>query len=154
MAPRIHILAVGALDGHFVPAFEHYRRLLRGLAVVRVREVKGVPLRGRSPAEVRRDEGRRLLAALPPEGRTIALDEAGRTVDSLDLAAELGRHLERGPVIFVIGGPLGLDPAVRDEAHDVLSLSRLTMPHQLARVVLAEQLFRALKISRRETYHH
>lgn len=154
MAPRIHILAVGALDGHFVPAFEHYRRLLRGLAALEVREVKGVPLRGRGEGEVLRDEGRKLLAALPTPGRTIALDTAGRAFDSLGFAAELRRHLEAGPVTFVIGGSLGLDEAVRARADELLCLSLLTLPHQLARVVLAEQLFRALKIARGETYHH
>ncbi len=154
MAPRINILAVGALDRHFVPAFDHYRRLLRGLATLEVREVRGVPLRGRSASEVLRDEGRRLLGALPGEGRIVVLDVAGRSFDSLDFAAELARHLETGAVTFVIGGALGLDPAVRAEAHQLLSLSRLTMPHQLARLVLVEQLFRALKIARGETYHH
>ncbi len=154
MAPRIHILAVGALDGHFAPAFEHYRRLLRGLAALDVREVKAVPLRGRSEVEVLRVEGRRLLAVIPSEGRTIALDVAGRGVDSLGLAADLRRELESGPLTFVIGGSLGLDEPVRARADGLLSLSPLTLPHQLARVVLVEQLFRALKIARGETYHH
>ena len=113
MAPRIHILAVGALDGHFAPAFEHYRRLLRGLVTLEVREVKAVPLRGRSEAEVLRDEGRRLLALLPASGRTVALDGAGRMLDSFGFADELRRRLEEGPVTFVIGGSLGLDETVR-----------------------------------------
>jgi 23S rRNA (pseudouridine1915-N3)-methyltransferase len=154
MAPRIHILAVGALDGHFAPAFEHYRRLLRGLVTLEVREVKAVPLRGRSEVEVLRDEGRRLLALMPASGHTVALDAAGRTPDSLAFAGELRRRLEQGPVTFVIGGSLGLDEAVQAAADELLSLSPLTLPHQLARVVLAEQLFRGLKIARGETYHH
>lgn len=154
MAPRIHILAVGALDGHFAPAFEHYRRLLRGLATLEVREVRAVPLRGRSEAEVLRAEGRRLLALLPASGRRVALDGAGRTLDSPGFADELQRRLEEGPVTFVIGGSLGLDETVRTAVDERLSLSALTLPHQLARVVLAEQLFRALKIARGETYHH
>jgi 23S rRNA (pseudouridine1915-N3)-methyltransferase len=154
MAPRIHILAVGALDGHFAPAFEHYRRLLRGFATLEVREVKAVPLRGRSEAEVLRDEGRRLLALLPASGCKVALDAAGRTLDSLGFADALRRRLEEGPVTFVIGGPLGLDETVQGAVDELLSLSALTLPHQLARVVLAEQLFRGLKIARGETYHH
>ncbi len=154
MPPRIDILAVGGLDGHFAPAFEHYRRLLRGLVVLEVREVKAVPLRGRSEAEVLREEGRRLLAALPTPTRALALGVGGREYDSLSFARELGRRLESGPVAFVLGGSLGLDAAVLDAVGGVLSLSRLTLPHQLARVVLVEQLFRALKIARGETYHH
>jgi len=154
MAPRIHILAVGALDGHLAPAFEHYRRLLCSFVTLEVREVKAVPLRGRSEAEVLRDEGRRLLAQMPDAGRTVALDGTGRTLDSPGFAGELRRRLEEGPVTFVIGGSLGLDEAVRTAADELLSLSALTLPHQLARVVLAEQLFRGLKIARGETYHH
>jgi 23S rRNA (pseudouridine1915-N3)-methyltransferase len=154
MAPRIHILAVGALDGHFAPAFEHYRRLLRRFVTLEVREVKTVPLRGRGEAEVLRDEGRRLLAVRPALGHTVALDSAGRMLDSLAFADELQRRLDEGPVTFVIGGPLGLDGAVRSAVDELLSLSSLTLPHQLARVVLAEQLFRGLKIARGETYHH
>jgi 23S rRNA (pseudouridine1915-N3)-methyltransferase len=153
MPPRIDILAVGGLDGHFAPAFEHYRRLLRGLAVLEVREVKAVPLRGRSEAEVLREEGRRLLAALVSPARAVGLDVAGRPFDSLAFAGELRRRLEVGPVTFVVGGSLGLDEAVRNAVDDLLSLSPLTLPHQLARVVLVEQLFRALKIARGETYH-
>jgi 23S rRNA (pseudouridine1915-N3)-methyltransferase len=154
MAPRIHILAVGALDGHFAPAFEHYRRLLRGFITLEVREVKAVPLRGRSEAEVLRHEGRRLLALMPAAGRTVALDGAGRTMDTLGFVDELQRRLQEGPVTFVVGGSLGLDGAVRAAADELVSLSALTLPHQLARVVLAEQLFRCLKIARGETYHH
>lgn len=153
MAPRINILAVGALDGHFAPAFEHYRRLLRGLAVLDVHETRAVSLRGRSEDEVLRDEGRRLLAALPAAGRRVVLDAGGRRLDSLEFAGELRRRLEAGPVTFVIGGSLGVDASVRAAADELMSLSSLTLPHQLARVVLAEQLFRALKIARGETYH-
>jgi 23S rRNA (pseudouridine1915-N3)-methyltransferase len=154
MPPRIDILAVGALDGHFAPAFEHYRRLLHGLVVLEVREVKAVPLRGRSEAEVLRDEGRRLLSALQAPARALALDVGGRVLDSMGFAQELRRRLETGPVTFVLGGSLGLDAAVRETVDGLLSLSPLTLPHQLARVVLLEQLFRALKIARGETYHH
>jgi 23S rRNA (pseudouridine1915-N3)-methyltransferase len=154
MAPRINILAVGALDGHFAPAFEHYRRLLRGLVVLHVHEVRAVSLRRRSEGEVLREEGRRLLAALPVPGRTVVLDVGGRRMDSLGFAEELRRHLETGAVTYVVGGSLGVEDGVRAAADELVSLSPLTLPHQLARVVLAEQLFRSLKIARGETYHH
>lgn len=154
MAPRIDIIAVGKLDSGVRPAFEHYRRLLAPLVRIEVREVRETPLRGRSPAEVLRDEGRRLLAALPTGAVRVALAVDGRQYDSEGLSDELQRWLERGRVSFVIGGSLGLADGVREAADAALSLSRLTMPHQLVRVVLAEQLFRALKIARRETYHH
>lgn len=154
MPSRIDIIAVGKLGADMRPAFEHYRRLLASLVRIEVREVRETPLRGRSPDEVLRDEGRRLAAALPGAGTVVALAIEGREPDSGAFSGDLQRWLERGRVAFVIGGSLGLADEVRRAADAELSLSRLTLPHQLARVVLAEQVFRALKIARRETYHH
>lgn len=152
--PRIDILAVGKLAADIRPAFEHYRRLLSGLARLGVREVRETALRGRSSDEVLRDEGRRLAAALSGQGTTVVLAEAGRQVDSRGFAVCLETWSSRGPVTFVLGGSLGLAAEIVAAADESLSLSALTLPHQLARVVLAEQVFRALKIARGETYHH
>jgi len=151
---RLEILAVGRLDADLRPAFAHYERLLGGLCRLSVREVREVPLRGRAAAEVLRDEGRRLLSELSPGGVTVALDAVGRTYDSEAFATRLRTWSEAGAVTFVVGGSLGLADEVKAAARESLSLSALTLPHQLARVVLAEQLFRALKILRGETYHH
>jgi 23S rRNA (pseudouridine1915-N3)-methyltransferase len=78
----------------------------------------------------------------------------GRALDTQAFAAWLQRAFERGGAGFVIGGSLGLAHEVLQRAGDELSLSALTLPHQLARVVLLEQLFRAGKILRGEPYHH
>ena len=136
------------------PPFDHYRRLLTGLLSLTVREVREVPLQGRSPAEVLRDEANRLLPPLEGVRRVVALDVEGKRYTSLEFAAWLQRLIEGGDAAFVIGGSLGLDERVKTRADELLSLSPLTMPHQLTRVVLAEQLFRALKITRGERYHH
>jgi len=149
---RIDILAVGSLSSHIRPAFDHYLRLLAG--GVSVREVREVALRGRSEAEVLREEARRLMPALGAGGVVVALDIGGREYDSPALAAKLQEWFARGGVTFVIGGSLGLGDEIAQRADESLSLSKLTLPHQLARVVLAEQLFRALKIVRGEKYHH
>ena len=154
MAARIDILSVGSLHRHFEPVARHYTDLLRPLASVTTREVKDVPLRGRSDAEVLRDEGRRLLAVWPQAPIVVALTIDGRTRATEEFAAWLQRCFERGGVGFVVGGSLGLGEDVLARADDRLSLSALTLPHQLARVVLLEQLFRAGKILRGEVYHH
>jgi len=151
---RIEILAVGSLHRDFEPAARHYLDLLRPYAAVSVREVKETPLRGRSEIEVLRDEGRRLIAAWPQAPAVAALALEGRVVGTEAFAAWLQRGLERGGAAFVVGGSLGLAPIVVDRANERLSLSALTLPHQLARVVLLEQLFRAAKILRGEPYHH
>ena len=154
MPARIDILAVGSLATHVRPAFDHYQKLIAGNATVNVREVREVALKGRSAAEVLREEGKRLLPLLPAGGVVVALEIAGRAYGSEAFAARLQQWFERGGVTFVIGGSLGLAAQVSERAHETLSLSELTMPHQLVRVVLAEQLFRALKMIRGETYHH
>ncbi len=154
VAARVELLVVGSLHRDLAPAARHYLELLKPHLTVTVREVKEVPLRGRSEAEVLRDEGRRLLAAWPQAPVVSALAVDGAVLDTEAFAARLQRSLERGGAGFVIGGSLGLAAEVRERATDALSLSALTLPHQLARVVLLEQLFRAGKILRGEPYHH
>jgi 23S rRNA (pseudouridine1915-N3)-methyltransferase len=154
VAARVELLVVGSLHRDLAPAARHYLDLLKPLMTVTLREVKEVPLRGRSEAEVLREEGKRLLAAWPQTPAVSALAVEGKVVDTQAFADRLQRAFERGGAGFVIGGSLGLAGAVRERAADELSLSALTLPHQLARVVLLEQLFRAGKILRGEPYHH
>ena len=154
MAARVEILAVGSLHRDLEPAARHYLDLLRPLLAVGVREVKEVALRHRAEAEVLREEGARLVAAWPRAPVVAALAVDGRALDTEAFAAWLQRGFERGGVGFVIGGSLGLGDEVQARAGERLSLSTLTLPHQLARVVLLEQLFRAAKILRGEPYHH
>lgn len=152
--PRVDIIAVGRLDQQLRPAFDHYRRLLAPRLSLEVRELREVPLQGRAPTEVLKLEGERLTAALHGADMIVALDRGGRTPSSLQLAELLGHWLERGRTAFVIGGTLGLAPEVVDAAGYTLSLSALTFPHQLARLVLAEQIYRAVKIRAGEAYHY
>jgi 23S rRNA (pseudouridine1915-N3)-methyltransferase len=154
VAARVEILAVGSLHRDLRPAAHHYLEVLRPLAAVKVREVKEVPLQSRSEEEVRRGEGRRLLAAWPQTPVVAALAVDGRAYGTADFAPWFQRACERGGVGFVIGGSLGLAAAVRERADVQLSLSPLTLPHQLARIVLLEQVFRAAKIMRGQPYHH
>jgi 23S rRNA (pseudouridine1915-N3)-methyltransferase len=154
VAARIEILAVGSLHRDLEPAARHYLDLLRPLVAVSVRELREVPLRGRGEAEVLREEGRRLLAAWPQAPVIAALAVDGRALTTEAFAAWLQQGFERGGVGFVVGGSLGLAAEVQQRAQERLSLSTLTLPHQLARVVLLEQLFRAARILRGEPYHH
>lgn len=154
MPARVELLVVGSLHRDLVPTARHYLDLLTPLMTVGVREVKEVSLRGRGEVEVLREEGRRLLAAWPrtPVVSALCVDGVPRT--SEEFAIRLQLAFEHGGVGFVIGGSLGLASDVRARASDAFSLSMLTLPHQLARIVLLEQLFRAVKILRGEPYHH
>lgn len=106
----------------------------------------------RSREEIRRAEGARLLERAT--GRIVALDERGRSMATAAFAVWMQGQRERAEdTSFVIGGAYGLDADVRSRAAMVLSLSPLTLPHEMARMVLAEQLYRAGTIHRGEPYH-
>ena len=101
-------------------------------------------------------EGRRIIEALAPQDVALVLDERGEKLTSPQLAALL-RQLDqdaRGRACFIVGGAWGLDDSVRQRAFKVLSLSDMTLPHELARVVLYEQLYRAASINAGAPYHH
>jgi 23S rRNA (pseudouridine1915-N3)-methyltransferase len=86
----------------------------------------------------------------------VLLDERGEAMDSEGFAGFLNRKLSQGlkSLVFVIGGPYGFDDSLKKKSQQILSLSRLTFPHQLVRLIFAEQLYRALTILRNEPYHH
>lgn len=126
----------------------HAARLRPRLGLVEIAEARG------APAEMRRREGEKLLAAVPAGALLVALDLGGAAPDSEGLAALLARWAESGRgLAFTIGGAEGLDAAVLARAEATLSLSRLTLPHLLARALLAEALFRAQSILAGHPYH-
>ncbi len=107
------------------------------------------------PASRRRAEARQLLAALPQPSWLVCLDERGEMLSSLALAERLRRLKEEWPhpVVFVVGSDVGLDAEVLAAARTRLSLGPLTLPHELARLVLYEQLYRALSLDAGINYH-
>lgn len=107
-----------------------------------------------SPAEIKRREAATLLAALPDGAALIVLDQGGVAETTEAFAARLGRWRDAGrDVAFAIGGAEGHDRAVLDRAQHVMSLGPATWPHMLARVMLAEQIFRADSLLRGHPYH-
>jgi 23S rRNA (pseudouridine1915-N3)-methyltransferase len=135
-AMRITVIAVGRLRPPFQDDVEHYRKLLAGHARIEL-------------IEVREDE--RVPPRIPDRTFTVLLASDGRSLDSVELSAWLEERRQEGrDLCFVLGGPKGLDM----DADLRLSLGPMTLPHQLARVVLLEQLYRAHKILARQPYHY
>ena len=101
------------------------------------------------------EEAESLASALPPKAFTVVLDERGKPIGSAGFADLLRRHLERGTadLAFLIGGPDGHAPSTREAAGLVLSLGPMTWPHRLVRVMLAEQIYRAVTILVNHPYH-
>ena len=146
------ILAVGRCrEPAVLSLVDEYRR--RCGWVMRVREVAP---KGAVRSERQKDaEALELLAAVPQGAQLVALDERGRDLTSEALAEQLGRWRDEGTAAaaFLIGGPDGHGAAIRERASLVLSLGRMTWPHQLVRVMLAEQLYRATTILAGHPYH-
>jgi 23S rRNA (pseudouridine1915-N3)-methyltransferase len=132
---------------------EEYRRRISRLTAfseVRVRPEQG---RDGDPARALREEAARLREYLKPGDTLIVLDERGLQMTSTQLAAWLSPRLSGGRILLVVGSDLGTDEALRREAREVWSLSRLTLPHLLVRVVVLEQVYRALDIIAGGSYH-
>lgn len=151
---RVRLLSVGRdKSGLFQPAVDEYARRLGRYVTFELVELP--PAKIKDPARARREEAARILAAVgPPPTVLCALDERGKALSSEAFAQALqGWRVEARDVVFVIGGDEGLDGEVRKRADRVLALGPMTLPHRLARVVLAEQLYRAFTILRGEPYH-
>lgn len=153
---KVALLVVGRSRGVLsegVAEFEARARRYFPLDVVEVKEETAS--RGRSPRQVMDEEGKRLLARVPPGAEVVALDRKGAPWSSEALAEHLESLAVRSApgIAFVIGGAFGLSEEVLRRANRLLSLSAMTLPHELARLVLAEQLYRAGTILRGEPYH-
>lgn len=133
---------------------EYAKRMPRELPL-ELAEIKPEPrTTGKTVAAMMAAEAKRIEAALPPRCRRIALDERGEALDTQALAQRLGQWQDGGDdIAFLIGGPDGLDPALKQGAHEKLRLSSLTLPHGLARVVLAEAIYRAHSLRCGHPYH-
>lgn len=152
---ELRLAVVGrAQDGAFGAAIAEYERRAARYWPLVVREVKEAGGRSTAPAVTRRLEGERLLDATIGRGELVACDERGVAMTSADFAAWLGRLRDAGGAVsFVVGGAYGLDDAVRARATRVLAVAPWTLPHEMARLVLAEQLYRAGTLLRGEPYH-
>lgn len=151
---KIRVLAVGKdRSGLYAPAVKEYASRLSRYARFELLEIPEAKRRAGTP-QARDEEGESILARLLDRERVVALDERGEEPTSAGLARKLEGWMRGGrDVALVIGGSDGLAAAVLDRAAERLALSRLTLAHRLARLVLLEQLYRAFTILRGEPYH-
>jgi 23S rRNA (pseudouridine1915-N3)-methyltransferase len=150
------IFAGSNSDKEFSEAADRYLNRIKHFFPFEV--VRVPPERGRQTSDdvaIMRAQSARLVAAIPDRGYTVVLDERGQTIDSLKFAKWLERLTIDSPhgINFVVGGDTGIDDTVRKRADKLLSLSAMTLPHQLARVVLLEQIYRACTLMRNISYH-
>ena len=144
---RVTILAVGhKMPSWIEEGFNEYTRRMPPEIRIELVEIK--------PGRDKDAEGGKLLDALPPGATPLALDERGKAVSTQGLSVMLSEWMrDASHPAFVIGGADGLSDAVKQRAAKLISLSTLTLPHQIVRVLLAEQLYRAWSILARHPYH-
>jgi len=153
---RIHLIAIGhRRAGWERDGYREYARRMPPELSLDLHEIAPSKRTRRTPAgHGVEDEARRLLAAVPGGARVVALDERGTAWTTIELANRIERWMQEGRALaLLIGGADGLAPACIEAADHRWSLSPLTLPHGLARIVVAEQLYRASAIHRGHPYH-
>ncbi len=153
---KVTVLSVGRVRQGFIKEGEgEYLQRLKGSLPVEVCELGLEAPESMSPDEVREREAIETLKRVRGYDYLVVLDERGKSISSLDLSKLLEGRMNAGTrsLCFVIGGAFGFSEKVRQEADYILSLSALTLPHQLTRLVLLEQIYRAHTIVRGIRYH-
>jgi len=148
------ILAVGKIKNPDIANLcLHYLKKLNHYISCEMHEIKDSALKDIS--QKKEEETKRLLAFLKPTDDLILLDEKGKLFTSIQLAQWIDkRRMSAKSMVWVVGGPHGFSDSLRQRANSILSLSPLTLPHELARGLLLEQLYRANTILKGEKYHH
>lgn len=153
---RLHLIAVGNRMPDWVEAgyAEYAKRLPADCALLLHEIAPGKRGKGADLERARREEGEKMLATLPKGAYVVALEVGGKDWDTAELAQRLADWRQQGrDVALLVGGPEGLADACRARADVQWSLSRLTLPHPLVRIVLAEQLYRAWSLLQGHPYH-
>ncbi|PQD95979.1 23S rRNA (pseudouridine(1915)-N(3))-methyltransferase RlmH [Pradoshia eiseniae] len=157
---NISIVTVGKLKEKYLKqGIEEYSKRLSAYAKIDIIEIpdEKAPetLSEQEMLQVKGKEGERILSKIPDDAHVIALAIEGKMKSSEELAETLDKLATYGKskIAFVIGGSLGLSKDVMKRANDTLSFSRMTFPHQLMRLILVEQVYRAFRINRGEPYH-
>lgn len=155
---KITLTVIGKTEVGFVrQGIEQYMKRLQHYVQFNIQyvgDVKGT--HNMSEAQQQIAEGKALLATLEASDQVVLLDEHGSERTSVDFSQWLQRRMAGGGkrLVFVVGGPYGFSPEVHRRANEEISLSKMTFPHELVRLIFVEQLYRAFTILRHEPYHH
>lgn len=154
---KIKIVSVGSIKEKFLKdAISEYLKRLSRFAKIEIIEVDETKIQNKSEEQVKKEEGERLLKRIGQDEFVFLLDLKGELISSEVLAQKINDLINKGisPLTFVIGGTLGLSEEVRKRANIKLSISKMTFTHQMCRMIILEQIYRAFKIINNEEYHH
>jgi len=153
---QITILQIGKTKHQFISeAEQEYLKRLSPYARIKQQTLKEGRVQN-NPQVTKADEAKSFLEALPKHTFLIALDETGRQFTSPEFAKQIETIKDFGEanITFIIGGPFGLDDSIRKSANLILSFSKFTFTHEMIRILLLEQLYRAMMIISNKTYHY
>ena len=156
---NINVICVGKIkENYFTDAITEYSKRLSRFVKLNIIEVADEKIPDNASAKemeiVKKKEGERILSKLPANSFAVTLCVEGKELSSTELAAKISDiSMTSSNITFIIGGSLGLSDDAKSASQLRLSFGRITLPHQLIRVVLLEQLYRAFKINNNETYH-
>ena len=151
------LLFVGkTTDAHIEALCQEYLKRLTHYLPVKVQVIPELRnTKSMSPDQQKQAEGELILRAVPQSAELILLDEHGKEYRSVEFAGQIQKKMSSGrDIFFVIGGPYGFSTAVYERATSKISLSQMTFSHQMVRLFLIEQIYRAMTILRGEPYHH
>jgi 23S rRNA (pseudouridine1915-N3)-methyltransferase len=155
---KLSVICMGKIKERFIQeGIAKYLRYLKPYAEIAIKDLREEKIQSlREAPVVRRKEAEKIFKSVPSNAILVALDERGREFTSHGFAEYLNGSLESGvkEMVFVVGGAMGLDESVNERAHQVIALSRWTLTHEMARLVLLEQLYRAFTIIKGKTYHY
>lgn len=154
---KIKIVSVGSIKEKFLKdAISEYLKRLTRFAKIEIIEVDETKIQNKSEEQVKKEEGERLLKRIGQDEFVFLLDLKGELISSEVLAQKINDLINKGISLltFVIGGTLGLSEEVRKRANIKLSISKMTFTHQMCRMIILEQIYRAFKIINNEEYHH
>lgn len=157
---KITIISVGKLkEKYLADGIAEYKKRISKYAEVNEIVLKDEPIPDKSSDatdnEIKIKEGKRIIEAIPSNSYKIALDLKGEMLDSVELAKKFLQiqTYNNSHIVFIIGGSLGMSKEVLDSVDYKLCFSKMTFPHQLMKLILMEQIYRAFKINHNETYH-
>lgn len=154
---KINIYAIGTIKEKFIlEAIKEYSKRISRFAKLNIFELNEVKLQSKSEKEVKELEGTYFLSKIKDSEFVIALDLNKSELTSEEFASKIEDliNIGRGEISFVIGGTLGLGDNIKKRANYSITFSKMTFPHQLIRLFLVEQIYRAFKIINHESYHH
>lgn len=147
---QISIISFGKMTIEYNPMLNHFRKMIKTKLV----ENELVCRKALQPAQLKAEEASMVMQVLPKNAALVALDPKGAEMTSEQLANYMNKTAEAGrSIAFAIGGAYGLDESIKGKADLILSISKMTMPHLLAKIVLVEQIYRSQTILAGHPYH-